>query len=89
MQWVFDGEVVLEITDSNKIPDIYQYFIVSREMTNGFISGNSVYDGSGYFLPPEGGLYGYEGSSKIGDNFNSINSDDAQIDYVKIYKPAL
>ena len=87
MQWVFDDEVVLEIDDPAMIPTVNQYLNVSREMTNGFLDGAKTYDGNGYFLPPESGLYGFEGGSKIGEHFDSIDADKAMIDYIRIYKP--
>ncbi len=87
LQWVFNDKVVLEITDSAKIPEIYQYLNVSREMTNGFTSGDSVYDGGGFFLPPEGGLYGYDGSGKLGTYLDTINEDKALVDYIRVYTP--
>ncbi len=92
IQWVFEDKVVLEITGADKVPDIYQYLIVSREMTNGFLNNNIVPDGNGYYttyLPSEPGLYGWAGGSNIGGEgyFENINSDKTKIDYIRIYTP--
>ncbi len=85
--WAFNGEIVLEITNVDQMPDVNRehYLIVSREMTNGLTSGTQEYDGGDYFLPPEPGLYGWNGNSNIGDHFELINDDKALIDFIEIY----
>ncbi len=93
IQWIFNGKIVLQITDPARIPDpdVLQYLIVSREMTNGLNSGDAgvtgtTYTGGESYLPPERGLYGWNGNSNIGDYLDNINSDKALIEYIKIWQ---
>jgi len=84
--WHFNGELVLEITNTAQIPVVPHYLIASREMTNGLLSSAYSLNGEIWqeFLPAEGGLYGWNGNSNIGEFLDKIDQDKAVIDYIKI-----
>lgn len=87
--WSLNGAVVKRVTDVDLIPDVYSYFIVSREMNSGVKrSGvDSVKTGDVLedlpYRPRDPGLY----AQNIWEFRDRILNDVALIDYIRIWQP--
>lgn len=85
--WYLDGIEIARVTDRNKIPDVYSYFIFSREMNSGVKTAEQSNDASdaitqGVKVPPDFGLF----AENIYFFRDRINDDKALIDYLRVYQ---
>jgi len=87
--WTLNGDVVKRITDSELIPDVYSYLIISREMNSGVkrtgldnINTDDKLEAPP-FRPRDPGLY----AENVWEFRQHINTDIALIDYVRVWQP--
>ena len=87
--WTIDGIVAKTVTDPDLIPDVYSYFIISREMNSGVkrsghdnVEANDALEVLPY-RPRDPGLF----AQNIWEFRDRIATDRALVDYVRIWQP--
>jgi len=89
IEWILNGEVVFVVTDTDLIPDVFSYPIISREMNSGVkrvnldnLDDTDVTEQLPY-IRRDVGLF----ANNIWEFRERLATDKALIDYYRIWQP--